>query len=819
MNKTSSRHGSAPSLRHGSRSATAFTSLVATSLRLAIVTGMILLSPGAHSLVAAHAQPATSDYPTALERVDTVMGAVQALRDGIDRTLFEADELAFELAFDDAATISRWVGENIAYQPYRGLLRGPDGTLMTGAGNSLDQAVLLARLLGDAGYTVRIGLGQLDEARAQELLLQASAPVLSSDARQLLESSEEQLAVLAELPGVDGQAFRSALEQFLQPPTVAADLFAEAQLTAAQIVDLVSANGVELGGDLHADLLEEAREYAWVEFRFSPAEEWQQAHPLMADGFEAPEARRYIEGAVPAELQHRLRIEVMIERKLGDSLEVLPVMDTWERPVANAWGTVLTYANVPSGMGAAGVEDIEAVLAESAFFLPQWNGSMAPGATAFDMEGILLEPSTAGNQAAGVFKQVNEKLQSAVGALGALGNSGGGGDPQALTSQWIEYTLVSPGGEERTYRRVVFDRIGEEQRGQGGIEPVAMSEAEARLALMTNMRIMTFPGSPRPEYLLDQFLSRFLETTPFLEYAVARLHGVEPELTAEQAMAEASPIEHLLTVQLFDSGLGQQSGALSYRSQPSLLVYSNGLAGTLEEATAFTSLDIVHNARRMLRREGDRYLADPSAAVEQGVWETIVEREILASSGAVWNTTTAIANALGAGGELRVVEPHADAAALGLPAQATANLQRDLDRGYAAVLPASFPEGERAAWWRVDPATGETLGITADGRGQSVTEYTIQLYDNGLSLVFAVHSLNECEKQHGGDGLAHACCLVKAHVNNVAGMGMGSILSSTVAGALVGRGAAAAGEAGAMAALSFGLTSAALGTDVTGLQC
>src|SRR5690606_34845639 len=84
---------------------------------------------------------------------------------------YDVDELSLALAFEDAEVIASWVADNLRYQVYAGLLRGPQGTLVAGAGNALDQAVLLASLLGDAGYDTRVVLGELTDDDARTLVM------------------------------------------------------------------------------------------------------------------------------------------------------------------------------------------------------------------------------------------------------------------------------------------------------------------------------------------------------------------------------------------------------------------------------------------------------------------------------------------------------------------------------------------------------------------------------------------------------------------------------------------------------------------------
>ncbi len=89
-------------------------------------------------------------------------------------------------------------------------------------------------------------------------------------------------------------------------------------------------------------------------------------------------------------------------------------------------------------------------------------------------------------------------------------------------------------------------------------------------------------------------------------------------------------------------------------------------------------------------------------------------------------------------------------------------------------------------WWRVDPDTGETLGMTAHGHGSEVVEYLMDATSMAFGMVQALGSLKSCTEL--ADDLQQMCCLVEAHLNNVAGLGFGSIIGTgldSAGGALI----------------------------------
>src|SRR5690606_30442771 len=95
-----------------------------------------------------------------METLESRRRVAAAALESIDPALVDVEALGLALSFEDAAAIVDHVTSTIRYETYAGLLRGPQGTLVARAGNALDQSVLLANLLGDAGYQTRVALGR-----------------------------------------------------------------------------------------------------------------------------------------------------------------------------------------------------------------------------------------------------------------------------------------------------------------------------------------------------------------------------------------------------------------------------------------------------------------------------------------------------------------------------------------------------------------------------------------------------------------------------------------------------------------------------------
>ncbi|MBI1297674.1 hypothetical protein GC175_22280 [bacterium] len=86
---------------------------------------------------------------------------------------FDVDILWFSAKFQQDPLSAFEAVQAMAYEPYRGSLRGTRGTLWSNGGNSLDQATLLIAMLRAAGIPARYKQGTLTEADAKTLLASA----------------------------------------------------------------------------------------------------------------------------------------------------------------------------------------------------------------------------------------------------------------------------------------------------------------------------------------------------------------------------------------------------------------------------------------------------------------------------------------------------------------------------------------------------------------------------------------------------------------------------------------------------------------------
>lgn len=658
----------------------------------------------------------TGDAAAVLDRLH------RALATSIAGLRLDPTEQADELDLDGGAeAIVEWVTGSIRFEAYAGLLRGSRGTLISGAGNALDQSVLLAQMLRDAGYDARIARGRLDDGDTRRLMTSMFGVV----ARQL-PAPPFDLSAFAAASGVGEQALHDYQAEIRDFDLTRTGAYRDALAARDLILDQLGRAGIDLGSDVTDTLLSVVGDYFWVQYRTRAAGPWLDAHP--AFGALPPPATVQVTSTIaetiPEDLQHRLRIEFTLERRLGERLQTEALMDPWERPVANLIGVRMSIGNTALGLPPeTTLEQLGERVAEVGLFAPTFMGRLAPGAQAFDLFGNVVPPDAASSDAAAVIQTVTQRGSQAAAALGGLGPERDDSGPRiALTAQWIDYILIAPDGRETRHRRFVFDRLTPEARAHGGI--ALQDESVVLKGLLTNQSFMVNPGTVTDAYLAKEMYEAIGHASRTMRNLQRRAEAGRPgpaPTTGDEALKE-----QLLLFAAFDA-VEPPAGTVTYRSEPSLLVLFNEMTPGPNPIVA-SGVDIIHNARQVLRQQGDRVVTDPATAILGGTWETSVEHEFVASrtDGDTYGTYQAMA---AAEGKARVLAPGLDepAGALTSLGAALPLIQQDLARGYAMILPVAtdavpLPQ----AWWRVDPATGETLGIGYGGRGITSTERIVK---------------------------------------------------------------------------------------------
>lgn len=726
----------------------------------ALLTGLMLFP----AVPAAQAQTEQEEIDRTISVLTEMRVQLQDDLNSLDHTLFDLEAVKFEVGFMEPEEILAYLQERIRFEQYPGLLRGEKGTLIAGAGNALDQSLLLVHLLLTAGYDVQIQRGELDTAQAEHLVRQirpASNEAAAAPADETLpfDFDPDDLEALSERISSEAQR--------LSESAGAAERFLTEELDRA---------GIELGAGQQADLVQEARDYFWVEYRLGEQDDWTALHVAFTDppASLADLAGQALPESIPQELLHQVRIEAFIEQRLGNELESRPVMTPWTAATANIIGHPITFVNVPDGLGRVEMSaDFDDVLAATNFYVPLLNNrnSAFDGTQSFDLNGSSVDSAVAEDQAAALFGTIGGLFGQAAGALAGEENPD---DFVTLSAQWLEYTIVAPGGQETVHRRTVFDRIGTENREAGLLELSGeVSSEDMQRALTSTHTLVIAAGEYRAEYVTGQVLSGGIA---MLDNAIEALENAE---SGDVPEADTSMTAHLNHLQLY-AAAGQfalPEGAVAYRHEPALIV--------MEESWIrdFGRVDVISNAQRVLRTSPAGLPEHaPDLALRAGIWETRLEGIPFSIKG--WDmldTFTAFEAAAEHGIPHVTLTAAADLDGLDLPAATINAIEADLADGFVVITPVSLPDATAIpGWWRVNAVTGETLGRGGDGRGQATSEYLgISSTQWGLLVSFAT-GYSSCVV-NSGNWTQFACCTVEAAAMTAAGGWLGGKVASAFA--------------------------------------
>jgi hypothetical protein len=682
-------------------------------------------------------------YCQITEVLDRVTNVVREGRTHIDPSAFDLEAQLDRLDYN-ANNIIEFARRSIAFEQYPGSLRGPKGALLSLAGNALDQSLLLGALLRDAGIEARIARTTLDDETAVALLRQMRHPATGSVPGQISEQLADSLVKLTgdQITRVE---LLERLESSANPKTD--PRFQKVEETTQFLRDALSTAGLETGRPGEGpELIAEASDYFWVQYRELAAGAWTDAHPAFVDDPPATMSRAatVFSGAVPEDLLHRIQLQFFIERKTGGKLEALPISGVWERPVANLVDTPVSFSVLPIGMtfDRMLVSGIAEAFDESAVFAPIFNGAVMPDGKFFDLKGNVVDPDAASSPAAGVVATVGDRFGNAVKALG--------GDVPTLTAHWIQITLIDPDGRKTSYRRTTLDRIGPAARVEGKApDNLESTTPDDALELLRKHTIMIATGRTPVSLVVDRSFDWILRAEPMFrqlnEQVAYRAHD-------ELAAPVFKPVDdlptywpgHLSLFSIFDRADALSDSHRIYRASPGVVIH---VEGQRRVDTVFEMIDIVTNARRAVAIDKDIPRLDPEAAMIAGVWDTAKEGALLKPGDTRVDTETIFTNAIANGKRLITLPPGKPVSGMTLSPDIQALVESDLSRGFAVILPDGQELLESAAWWRVNPDTGETVGQAMDGRG-ATGEYMVIKGAIALSGMAFLYNADQCHKAY-----------------------------------------------------------------------
>lgn len=626
----------------------------------------------------------------------------------------------------DSKQLLAWVERNTYWVPYQGSLRGTTGVLMDRLGNSLDRALLLAELLRVSGHDVRLARARLTDDRISALSAKVRNVTTHRRRAAVKESAFAPTKLPAELQWVADQVHKTRDQSRRESERHFNEM---AQRVSAQAPALVAAVGQEGGTASATDRLRSAmRDHWWVQIQRDGS--WDDLDPLAsetgsgnriqeADATLAPDKN----GKFPldAEQRHELVIRVVVERWSDSSLTEHVVLEHALFP-SDVIGQPIFVHHAGSHWSQSWSADREkasgATFYEAALEQREWlpvlhvGRRVAVASVKFTADGEFSSDSLLG------------PTQRAAGSVADVFAGGEAAAQGHLTAEWIDYEIRAPGAPPRKLRHEIFDLLGPTARaaGQQEIPNVTDEQISKRAGALAGAVEILPLVSEIPIVFLSEVASTQLLTSR--DEWINALRTNDPARQRELmsgAQDEASGLQALYSFAVARRHLSPVHD-LVYQDSVGLVNLRSYVDFDERGKPVYRSLiDLVTNDVAVLPGVSQPWA---SVAMQQGVADTAAEHVLLGPSIGLENVTTVFSGAAGRGIETIVVRDQSSAAwkKLVIAPDVRHRVEQDLKAGNIVVLPNQVVE-RRIGWWRVNPATGATVGVMDNGFRSDLVEY------------------------------------------------------------------------------------------------
>ncbi|MCE9665411.1 hypothetical protein LY622_18465 [Halomonas sp. M5N1S17] len=682
------------------------------------------------------------------------------------------------------ASLYSWVRDETRWLPYSGKLRGSRGALIDRSGSHLDRALLLHDLLEAAGHRVRLARASLEEEALEALEEYWFLPRAESlhqeqtlDEMTLRRATDElgmpSEALRQALARVDrqGEAMERAVRQRTDQQTRSLWALLEAEAGRSDVIQYLDEWQAALS------------DHWWVQVR--EGDDWLDLDPALpglgvGERLHRGEIVTLWTEDIPDEQLHRLTLEVVAERLESGGLRERTALEV-ELEAAQAARHSLVLDLQPLGLPSAedlmggserfSREELPALLSSREEWLPLLMIGDEPV-----VQHSILDDGGLGDPEGGT--GVGEAFSEAAQVLGSIGTGGRQAqeedDTAELTAVWLRLHVAAPGREIETFQRPLMDILGAEQR-QGDIGELVFDEAtrEARaLSMLSTTELLAQGHWWSNPYTAARLLGGLLDNRMA---ALGAVHAVRRDDPGRMglAMERLTPYPaELFALAYHRHGRSEHRERLAL-TRLNLLSTFERLVPQAGEVAIEGGLDIIDNRVAVLPGEA------PAIRVRlaQGVLDTVLEAELHPGQGRGVNTSLAYAEALEAEENWQLVDsiaqlPEMSAASRGAMAMA-------LSSGQVVVMPEN--PGMAPTWWRLDPVTGDALGMGPDGRGQMVEQVLVLMnsIDNAASAVEMVQAVWSCILTKPSPG-AMQCCILREGASAAAEGALGKLADQWV---------------------------------------
>lgn len=309
------------------------------------------------------------------------------------------------------------------------------------------------------------------------------------------------------------------------------------------------------------------------------------------------------------------------------------------------------------------------------------------------------------------------------------------GDPARaegeLTAMWIDYEIKVPGKEPRIVRRELFDLIGTAARAMGIPAALTLTTADREkrsVSMLAETEILIQPCEFSADFMLQLSSQAALANKPFLERMGASKDpfGAAPaDLTETMLKMVPGPgvLHHLAGARFTFSPVNESV----FIAEPNVLAnHVEMVPDANGDFYGRKAIDIVNNTVEVSINADSA----PGIRLVQGVVDSNAEIMVMADSPHLYGAAELFEHTgLDTGGWASLKKgEESKLLALALPPEVIARIIADLEAGYTVVAPSGKGLTKvTAGWWRIDPKTGNTLGMGANGWGTSLVEYAFVL--------------------------------------------------------------------------------------------